>query len=265
MRIRAALILGIALLPAPALAKERSYCPDRPGIGTPPCTMEPGKVSVELGIGDWTLSKDATEREDVFNAADLLVRYGVADHAEVQIGWTALGFARTRDKATGEIEHRSGTGDVTLAVRRNLLSPDGSKLSIAVMPYATLPVGREPFGAGDWGAGMMVPLSYEITDKLSFVSTSEVDAAVDEDGHGRHLAYSEAAGAALKLRKNVTATAEYQILADRDPQGHHVEHLSGLSVNWRPAPHLRLDVGANAGLDSDANDMEVYFGISRRF
>jgi hypothetical protein len=256
----------VALLPAAARAEEdRDYCTDRPGIGTPACTMAPGTYSVELGLGDWSLNRDAGDRDDVIETGDVLVRYGVAEHAEVQIGWTALGFARHRDGATGSVDHRSGTGDVTVALRRNLLNPDGSGLSIAVMPYVTAPVGRSPIGDGDWAGGVLVPVSYELSDTWSLATTSEVDAAVDEDGHGRHFAASETVGASFKLNDKLTATAEYQFTLDRDPASHHTEHLSGLSLGWQPAADLQFDLGANAGLDHDANDLEVYFGVSHRF
>jgi len=269
MKIRAAAFLILALSPGAAMAQERDFCPDRPGIGTPACTMAPGQVAVEAGLGDWTLTRDAATREDVFLTGDFLVRYGVADHAEVQVGWTSLGFSRSRDRtaggAAGGVDHRSGTGDVTLALRRNLASPDGSGFSAALMPFVSLPTGRQPIGAGDWGAGVRLPVSYELSDRWSLVTTTEVDAAVDEDAHGRHLAFSEAAGLALKLGETLTATAEYQVTADHDPEGHSTAHLSGLSLGWQPADNLQLDLGANAGLDRDAPDVEVYVGIARRF
>ncbi|AXB79515.1 transporter [Novosphingobium sp. P6W] len=263
MRIGIVVFGALALMPTAASAQEREFCSDRPGIGTPACTVSPGQVYVEAGIGDWTLERSAGERDDTFLTGDFLVRYGVADHAEVQIGWTALGFSRER--AAGTIDHRSAAGDVTLAMRRNLANPDGSGFSVAVMPFVTLPVGREPIGAGDWSAGALVPLSYELSDKVNLAATTEIDAAVDEDGSGRHLAFSEVVGASLQLAKTLTATAEYQVMADHDPQGHKVQHLSGLSLGWQPEKKLQFDVGANAGLDHDAPEVEVYFGVSRRF
>lgn len=266
MRIlTAAAVLGLAIAPAVASAGERDYCPDRPGIGTPSCTLEPGRASVEIGVGDWTHDKDGRERQNVFEAADLLFRYGVAEHAEIQVGWTTLGWSQTRDLMTGKVERRSGSGDVMLALRRNLMNPDGSGLSIAVMPYVSLPTGRQPIGAGDWGAGLRVPLSYELSDRWSLVTTAQVDAAVDEDGTGRHLAFGEVVGATLKIGESVTATTEYQVTADHDPQGHTIGHLLGLSFGWLPGDNIQIDAGANSGLDHDAADIEVYLGLSRRF
>jgi hypothetical protein len=265
LRNRLLVFLCLTALPSMVRAEDRDYCPDRPGISTPACTLGPGEWSVEVGVGDWTLNRDTSQRQDVILLGDTLLRRGIAEHAELQVEWSALGLARTRDRASGGVDHVTSVGDVTLALRRNLINPDGSGFSIALMPFVSLPVGREPVGAGDWAAGLQVPLFYELTDAVSLVTTTDFEAAVDEDGHGRHFAFDEAVGAALKLDDSLTATAEYQLTADRDPQHRHVEHLAGLSLGWQPADDLQLDVGANAGLDRDAPDMEVYFGVSRRF
>src|SRR3954467_11877001 len=54
------------LVPAVAHAgdQDRDYCPARPGLGTPACTMAPGQVSVETSLGDWTLDKQRGDRTD---------------------------------------------------------------------------------------------------------------------------------------------------------------------------------------------------------
>lgn len=258
-------LLACSLSSMAAAAEQRDYCPDRPGLGTPSCTIDPGHVSVELGLADWSLDRSAAERVDTLIAGDLLLRYGIADHAEIQLGWTSFGREIDRDRLTGTRSRQSAVGDVTLALRRNIANPDGSGLSVALMPFATLPVGRQPIGAGDWGAGFRVPVSYEIDDRFSIELVPEADAAVDSDGKGRHLAYGGVAGLEAKMGKVLTATAEYQLMRDRDPSGHESQQLAGLSLAWQPRDNLQFDVGANGGLNHHAPDVELYVGVSRRF
>lgn len=261
------IIMGIAVctLSAAAAADMREYCPDRPGLGTPSCTIDRGHASVEIGLADWSLDRSAAERDDTLLIGELLVRYGIGDHAELQLGWTGFGREIERDRLTGVRSKDRGAGDLTVAVRRNLLHPDGSGFSVALMPFATLPVGREPIGAGDWGAGLRVPLSYELDDRFSIELVPEADAAVDADGAGRHLSYGGVAGLETKVGAALTATAEVQFVRDRDPAGHESRQLAGLSLAWQPRDNLQLDIGANGGLDHHAPDVELYFGVSRRF
>jgi hypothetical protein len=143
----------------------RPLCPDRPGLGTPACTVDQGHLVAEMGAVDWSLDRADGERNDSWTFGDLLLRYGVSANTEVQLGWTALGAVRVREGGT--VTHSSGIGDTTLAVRQNLAHPDGSGFSVAVMPYATLPTGGQTIGAGDWGAGVILPLSYSLNDTFA--------------------------------------------------------------------------------------------------
>ena len=263
--IRAALAAAPLLLAAGTARAEglRDLCPDRPGLGTPACTMDPGHVQVEIGLGDWTLTRQGRDREDDLATGDLLVRYGLNSSLEMQVGWTAYTHIRTR--SGNVVAHDGGTGDVTIALRQNLHNPDGSGFSIAIMPYATLPTGSDGIGAGDWAAGVLVPVSYELPHGFALALTAEADAAVDADGNGRHFAYSAVLGLDMKLAEKVGATAELSLARDEDPSGHTTTALAGLSANWTPNDNLQLDVGANAGLNRNAPDVELYFGVARRF
>jgi len=267
---RLALALTLSALAAPAWAELpdapplRDLCPDRPGLGTPACTLDAGRVMVELGLGDWTRDKAGAVRTDTIAAGDALLRFGLNDHLEAQIGWTAYGHVRTRDAATDIIDRASGTGDMTLALRQNVRNPDGSGISIAAMPYATLPVGGHAIGAGDWGAGLLIPMSFDLGG-ISLELVPEIDAAVDEDRHGRHLGYGSVVGLTFPLTDSVSASTEVSLYRDRDPSGHATEALAGLSAGWQANDDLQLDLGVNLGLNAESADTELYFGIARRF
>jgi hypothetical protein len=256
--------LGFAATSAQAEAL-RDFCPDRPGLGTPPCTIDPGHFDVEIGLADWTLDRSSGSRDDTVEAGQLLVRIGLAGSLEAQIGWTAFGRARTRDRATGSIAAASGIGDLTLALRQNFARPDGSGFSLAVMPFATLPTGNEVLGAGEWTAGLLVPLSYDLGGGLQLGLTAQAAAAADGDRSGHHLAYGGVVGVALPLTGSVGAAIEIAANRDEDPSGHSTEWLAGLSAGWMARDDLQIDAGANIGLNAAAADVQLYVGVSRRF
>lgn len=254
------------LASAPAWAGEaRDLCPDRPGLGTPACTVAPGTVVGELGLADWTRDSDSAARTDTAMAGEALVRIGLTDSLEMQAGWTAYGHVRTRDRLTGRTNRASGVGDVTLALRQNLRNPDGSGLSFAVMPYVTLPVGGTAIGAGDWSAGLIMPVSFALTGRVSLALTPEVDAEADSDGNGRHLRFGSVAGLGFALTDTLSASTEVALYRDRDPAGHATEALLGLSAGWQPDDATQLDIGVNLGLNANSSDSQVYLGVARRF
>ncbi len=262
------LFAAVALLAAaPAMAEDklRDLCAERPGLDTPACTVDPGHLQIELGLGDWTLDKQADSRTDTIVAGDISARYGVGTSTEIRLGWTAYGHARTRDRATGAVDRVSGTSDVTVGVKQNLSNPDGGGFSIALLPYASLPVGKNGVGAGDWGAGLLVPASYALNDTLTLEMTPEIDAAVDGDGDGRHAAYGSAAGLGVKLSEKASMSIEGQVIRDRDPGDRSTQALGGVYFAYQPQDRAQFDVGAQAGLNHATPDIEIYFGATRKF
>lgn len=257
--------IGI-LLAFPASASElRDLCADRPGLDTPACTVDRGHLQLEIGVADWTLEKTRAEETDQVLFSDAQLRYGVTDAIEARLGWTAYGYVRSRDRVTGEIDRERGVGDVTFGLKANLIHPDGKDLSVALLPYALAPSGQRPIGAGDWGGGVLVPISYPLIDRVELALTPEVDAAVDEDGQGRHLAVGGAAGVDLDLSESVSIGAELAAIRDRDPGGNSTQVISGLSAAWRLRGDWQLDLGSNLGLNHTSPDVEAYAGISKRF
>lgn len=93
----------------------------------------------------------------------------------------------------------------------------------------------------------------------------EIDAAVDEDRSGRHVAYGSVAGLGFDLSDSLSGTIEASLMRDDDPAGHATEALAGLSFGWQPRDDMQFDIGVNAGLNGDSPDGEVYFGLVRRF
>jgi len=259
---RIALTLVALAVATPALAQddEPRFCPNRPSLGSSACTTEPGRVQFEFSAFDWQLDDTADQREDQVVAADLLARIGLGPTTEVQVGWTAFGHVRTRDKATGGIDTVNGTGDVTLALRQNFRNPDGKGLSFGIQPQVTLPVGSRDVGDGDWSAGVLLPVTYDLSDKLNLQFTGEADAAANEDGNGQHLAYSGIWGLGYDISDKLTAVAELSLERDNDPAGHQSHSLAALSLAYTPRKTLQLDVLAVAGLNRTSPDVRLVTG-----
>lgn len=261
-------VIGVFLIgaAAPACAADaRDYCPARPGLGTPACTIAPGKLSFETSIIDWSRDDTQGVRTDTILIADSGLRIGVTNNFEIQLAWTPYGHVRTRDLRSSGTATSDAVGDVTLAAKLNLRHPDGQGFAVAVQPFVTLPVGRSPIGAGDWGAGVLVPVTYDLGHGLNAQFTGEIDAATNSAGRGRHLAYSGTLGLSLDITKNLVATAEVQARRDDDPAGPSTQRESELSFAWMATPDLQLDAGVVLGLDKATSDVELIAGIARRF
>ena len=257
-----AALLAAAFLPcAPAMADDDPrFCPTRPSIGGSSCTTEPGQVHVEYSFADWQLDDQPDHREDRIVAADFLTRLGVGKDTEVQLGWTAFGHDRTRDEATGAADTVNGTGDVTLAIRQHLTGEEGKPFSVGVQAFVSAPTGRYPVGSGTWAAGLIVPVQYDLTKTVAISFTGEADAAANQSGDGRHLAYSGIGTLRYKLTDNISTFAEVSIEREDDPSGHETIALAALSTAWRPTKTLQFDLLAVAGLNHSSPDIRLLTG-----
>ena len=260
MRWTIAVLALVAATPAWAQADEPRFCPTRPSLGESGCTTEPGHVHLEASAIDWERDDDDQQRQDTVLGGDIQARIGLTATSELQVAWTPYGHVRTRDKLTGAIDTVSRVGDVRIGFRQNLQHPDGKGLSFAIEPSVTLPVGRQPVGAGTWGAGLVVPVTYDLSDKLNVALTNEIDAEPDQDGDGRHVLLNEVLGLGYGLTEQLTAVAEFQVLRDDDPSGHTTQLLAAGSLAWQPTHRLQLDALIGAGLNRDAPDVRILTG-----
>lgn len=270
VRIALPLAIFAAAAAGEALAEDvaaasRDLCFDRPGLGTPSCTLDRGRAAIEIGVGGWTRDRSAGVKTTEATFGSWLGRIGLTDTLEAQFGWAGYTRMRTHDRKSGVTERAKGGGDATIAIRQNLRNPDGSGFSFALMPSLSLPTGNSKIGAGDVGASLLAPMSLELTESLSLALTPSVEAAVDTDGKGRHPAYGGVVGLGLDISDSVSASLELMASRDRDPAGHSTTALTGISVAWNPAGDWQLDAGINLGLNRNGPDREVYFGVARRF
>lgn len=252
----------VIAFPAVARAEDRDFCANRPGLGTPPCTMAPGEVMVEVGGAAWDHSSDPASVEDDVTLGDALVRVGIADSAEVQVGLTGFGSQRTRDRASGEVKKDTGVGDALVAVRRGLAGANGP---VAIEAYVTLPVGREPIGAGRVEGGVLLPAQLDLPAGFQLALTPEVDLVANTDRGGHHVAWGSVVGLSHALTKALGLAAEVQAFRDDDPSGHSTDARVAGSLAWQVGERFQLDLEVDAGLSHGAPDRTIAVGFARRF
>lgn len=255
-------MVSLLALAAPARAEDREFCADRPGQTTPPCTLAPGTVMIETALGTWERESEPGSRTDTLTLGSSLLRAGVTSRMEAQIGWAPLGVQWQRDTATGAVQRRTSAGDLTLGLTYGLAGANGP---VAVQGFVTVPTGGEAIGAGDWSAGLRLPAQVSLTPGIDLVVTPEIDAAVNQSGEGRHLAYGGAAGVQFALSDKVNLGADLAAFRDQEPGDETTRLTGGLSLAWQAGKDTQFDIGGTAGLNHDSPDFTLYLGIARRF
>ena len=107
---------------------------------------------------------------------------------------------------------------------------------------------------------MLIPLTYDLSDKWQVGLTSEVDAAVDEDRDGRHFYASAVAGLGYAISDKVSITSELFVARDQDSADHQTRFLFAQSVAWQPKRGFQLDALAAVGLNRNTPDFRFLTG-----
>ncbi len=255
-------LLGLALLllalPSAALAEPlRDFCPDRPGKDTPPCIVDKGHLILETSALTYSRERDGSRYE----IGETLGRYGLSDRVELQLSLTPYVVAKMDGQTV------RGVGDLTGAVKVNLRNPDGSGTSVAVQAFATAPTGKDGIGDGAWEGGVLVPLSFELSDKLGLALTPEVDVLANEDGNGHHLAPAGVVSLSRELAKGLEGSVELWAQHHREPGNRRTEASFDVALAWQPSERkpLQFDVEVDLGLNRQTPATEVTGGVAVRF
>jgi Putative MetA-pathway of phenol degradation len=137
-------------------------------------------------------------------------------------------------------------------------------VAFALEPYVKLPTAGGGLGNGHVEGGLVAPLSYDLGGGWSLGATPEADLLLNGSGSGYHANFSEVVGLGKALGP-VTLGAEVWSDQNIDPSGGATLYSADVDAAWLVNNDTQLDCGVNLGLNRATPDVEVYFGISRRF
>jgi len=249
----------LCLSTAAAAAGEQPICPDRPSKSTGSCTVPSGRFQVETGLVDWAHDRSRGETADFTAFGSSLLKYGVSDRADIELGVTPFEVLR----APGE--HASGFGDVMLRVKYRLTGED-APVQAALDPFIKLPTASHGLGNRKVEGGVVIPVSGQLGKSVLTLSFGpELDLLADEDGHGRHAAMVQVFNLGASLDEKLTVSAELWGAWDWGPAGTTKLASADGSVAYLVSKDVQLDAGANFGLNRNTPDVELYAGISKLF
>jgi len=264
---RAAFCLLALLTSSAARADDLPpICPDRPGKGTSPCTLADGHAQLELGLFDESFQRRSGVTTDTGNAGAPLAKYGVSASVDVEAGMALYQFQRVHD--LGGTLTASGVGDLTLRVKYNPLSGasenESSPFALVLGPTIKLPTATGGLGNGAVEGGLVAPMSYDLGGNWSLAMTPEADALLNASGNGHHANLVDVVGLGRSFGP-LTLGAEVWTDQNLDPSGTVRQYSFDVDAAYLIGNDTQLDGGVNLGLNKATPDLELYFGISRRF
>ena len=258
-----AIFLGLATalaLTVAAPARADAICADRPGKAFATCTAPKGQWQLETDLYDQTWDRSGGGMAVTTLYSNPTLKYGLTDKLDIEAAMVPYQTVRTRDGQTGAIDRASGAGDLTLQAKF-ALTP-----SISLMPFVTAPTATHGLGAGGWEGGVRVPAQIMLSQDWSIGMTAEIDVARNAGGGGTHLETAEVIGLTRQLPAGFSLGAEVWGDWDLERSGQTQASFDVMAA-WIPPAHqaLQFDMQVNLPLNRRTPDLQVVFGVARRF
>ena len=247
---------------ATALAAEQApICTDRPTKANAICTVPAGTFQLESSVAGWTRITGGGAETDVFQLGSSVLKLGLSDRSDLQIGFTP--YLRAQTKAAGGTSSVSGFGEVIVRYKHRLTG-ETSKVQVAVIPFFKLPTARRGIGNGKVEGGLAVPVSMAV-GAATLTFGPEADLLADADGNGHHVALINLVNLAAPVAPRLTLVGELWTMTNFEPADTVTLASADAALAYAVSPAVQLDLGANLGLNKHTADAELYAGVSLRF
>jgi hypothetical protein len=257
----AVIAIGAAALQE-AAAQTRELSTDRPDRTESPYTVPQGKIQLEMDVANWTHNEDAGVEVDTLAIAPFNLKYGIG--ADTDIQFVVTPYVRSEVSGLGLDDSVSGIGDVTVRLKQNIWGNDDGSTAFAIMPFVTFPTADDDFGgSGDVEGGVILPLGFSIADGVGAGVMLQVNALKDSsDDYAAEFIVSGTVG--FDITDQIGGYVE--LFASKfDDIGEKTQATFDFGVTYSPEAELQFDAGANLGLNSNTDDMQMFVGVSRRW
>lgn len=240
----------------------RDISPDRPDATESPITVDAGHAQVELSFFDYRLN-DADDGETrAWTIADTNVRVGLSNNTEIQFIFGLFG-EETFDPSPGPDSSDRGFSDLTIRYKWNLWGNDSGDTAFAIMPFVTIPTGTE-LSTDEAEGGVVAMFGWDVAETWSVGGQVELDFVYDdEDGdHDTEFLHTFVLG--FDIVGPLGGYIEYIGIASGDG-GTDYQVLGSTGLTWQINENLVFDVGTQIGLTDDADDFNIFTGMTIRF
>lgn len=246
----------------------RGMSTDRPDTTESPFTVDAGHIQLELSFVDFAYDRGNGTTTRAFAIAPMLIKFGLTNSIDLQIGLDPYTEVRAEDRTTGTTERISGFGDTAVRLKINLFGNDDADQyggwTLAVMPFITFPTARDGLGSDKVEGGIIVPAVLDLGDGWGLGLMAEIDFVSESDGEGYALDFLHTATIARDLTEELGAFIEYAgYLSLSDEEDYRAYFDAGMT--YALTADVQLDCGVRVGLTNAADDFGIFAGASFRW
>ncbi|MCU4391273.1 transporter [Acinetobacter courvalinii] len=167
-------VVAVSMMAGSAFAADFSF--DRPGAGMGTGITPVGKLAWEQSLPSVSYQEgnvDGVKDKTLTLNGDMLLRTGLADGLELQLGWQ--GPVWQQYKRAGMKKETNGLGDVSIGLKKAIDLKD-DRLSMALLAEAIIATGNDEFTNHDDIYSLTSAVAYEFSDLIGTSITMRYEA-----------------------------------------------------------------------------------------
>jgi Putative MetA-pathway of phenol degradation len=232
----------------------RPLSADRPDTTESPYTVDAGAVQVEMSFIDYAKSGNT----DIYAIAPTNLKIGLLNFVDLQ-----LVFAPFTHIDDGD-EDIDGFSDTQLRLKVNLWGNDSGSTAFAFMPFISFPTASDDLGSDHVEGGLIFPFSVDLAEGIGLGLMFETDFVYDEadDGYDTEFVGTAVLGFDLTEQLGIFIEGVGVMSTDSDAEFLGTVNIGG---TYSITDNLMLDAGIGVGLTDDADDLNLFAGMTVRF
>jgi hypothetical protein len=246
-------IVGLLIAQTSLASDLRPLAADRPDATESPQTVDAGHWQIETSVVGFSRDRQNGQTTEKLQILNTNLKYGLTDAIDLHLVFTPW------IEQTQGSEKNQSHGDIELRSKINLIGNDGGEYAVALLPYIKLPSGDlsndkteggmiATYGSsiGNYGVGAQIKLDYlydETQDKMVWIP-----------GYSAVLGY--------EITSDVNGYIEH--IGDFDTENQFLPYAS-FGFTFQTSANRQWDIGSKVALNDEAEDFEIFFGLTQRY
>ena len=238
----------------------RELSADRPDVTESPYTVDAGHVQLEMSFVDFVYDDEDGVRTRALTVAPLNLKLGLLNNVDLQL---VVDPYVEVNLDNGADETLNGFGDTELRLKLNLWGNDGGETAFAVMPFVKFPTGDDELSNDHVEGGVIFPFAAELPADFGLGLMAEFDVVYDAADDDYEVEFVHTATVGHDIVGELAGYVEYTGIAPFDGDADY-QAFAGTGLTYKLNADVQLDAGVNFGLTDDAEDFNVFAGITVR-
>ena len=239
----------------------RPLAADRPDATESPITVDPGHVQIEFSFVDYSTDNDLGSDDTAWSIFDTNLKLGLTENVDLQFIFAA--YTEQRSNPTGGPSSTvNGFGDVTLRTKINLWGNAGGETAFGIMPFIKITVETE-LSNGKVEGGFIAMMGWDVGETWGLGFQGEIDLVYDDGDSEYDAEFLHTVVLGVDLIDPLGGYVEYVGILSTDADVRY-QALASFGLTYEVNANLVFDIGAQVGPNEDANDLNLFTGMTIR-